>query len=241
MNGITIASDAYLSLALLAGGSLILLVVAGWMGRWPLWVAGWTVAALALAVAFFFRDPVRTGERGEALYVAPADGRILAVEQVMEEEYMGGAATKISIFLGLLDVHVQRSPVAGVVDRVEHRPGRFAAAWSEEAESENESTLIGINAGEERVLVRQVAGLVARRIVTYVEEGELVDQGQRIGLIRFGSRVETYLPVDAVIDVEAGQTVRAGVTVLGWRPSPPEGPGDAEPSAPQGAVRERRR
>lgn len=219
MNGLAIAPDAFLPLAILAVLSLGLLVVAGWLGRWPLWVAGWTVAAVALSVAFFFRDPVRTGDRGTALYLAPADGRILAVEQVMEDEYLRGPATRISIFLSLLDVHVQRSPVAGVVDFVEHRPGRFAAAWSEEAESENESTLIGINAGQERVLVRQVAGLVARRIVTYVEEGELVDQGQRIGLIRFGSRVDTYLPVDAVVDVEAGQIVRAGVTVLGWRPS----------------------
>lgn len=237
MNGLTIAADAFLPLAVLAGLSLGLLIVAGWLGRWPLWVAGWTVAALALAVAFFFRDPVRTGDRGAALYVAPADGRILAVEQVMEEEYMGGAATKISIFLSLLDVHIQRSPVAGVVDLVERRPGRFAAAWSEEAESQNESTLIGINAGQERVLVRQVAGMVARRIVTYVEEGELVDQGQRIGLIRFGSRVETYLPVDAVIAVEAGQTVRAGVTILGWRPSAAREPVEEDPSSPE-AVRE---
>ena len=219
MNGLAIAPDAFLPLAVLAVLAVGLLVVAGWLGRWPLWVAGWTVAAVALSVAFFFRDPVRAGDRGTALYVAPADGRILAVEQVMEDEYLRGPATRISIFLGLLDVHVQRSPVAGVVDFVEHRPGRFAPAWSDEAESENESTLIGINAGQERVLVRQVAGLVARRIVTYVEEGELVDQGQRIGLIRFGSRVDTYLPVDAVVDVEAGQTVRAGVTVLGWRPS----------------------
>ena len=168
MNGLQIASDAFLPIVVLAGVSLALLIVAGRMGRWPLWVAGWAVAAMALAVAFFFRDPVRTGDRGAALYVAPADGRILAVEQVVEEQYLRGPATRVSIFLSLLDVHIQRSPVDGVVDFVEHRPGRFAAAWSEAAESENESTLIGINAGQERVLVRQVAGLVARRIVTYV-------------------------------------------------------------------------
>lgn len=222
MTGIGIAPDAYLLVGALSGISLLLLVVAGWLGRWPLWVAGWCVAVAALAVAFFFRDPARAGERGPALYLSPADGRILAVEQVTEPEYLRGPATRISIFLSLFDVHVQRSPVDGVVDFVEHRPGRFAAAWSEEAESENESTVIGIDAGEDRIVVRQVAGLVARRIVTYVREGDRVEQGQRIGLIRFGSRVDAYLPPEAIIDVQEGDRVRAGDTILGWHPSADE-------------------
>lgn len=219
MSWIGIASDAFVPLLVLVVVALGLLLLAGWRGRWALWVAGWSVAALALAVAFFFRDPERIGQRGPALYLAPADGRVMAVEQVDEPEYLRGPATRVSIFLSLFDVHIQRSPVDGVVDYVAHRPGRFAAAWSETAESENEHTLIGINAGEERVLVRQVAGLVARRIVTYVQEGELVDQGERIGLIRFGSRVDAYLPADAVVDVRAGDHVRGGTTILGWRPS----------------------
>lgn len=223
MSGLGIAADAHIPIALLAGLSLLLLVGATWAGRWWLWVAGWSVAVVTLAVAFFFRDPARSGDRGPALYLAPADGRVLAVEQVMEPDYLEDPATRISIFLSLFDVHVQRSPVAGVVERVEHRPGRFAAAWSETAASENESTLIGIRSSEERVLVRQVAGLVARRIVTYVEEGDAVEQGERIGLIRFGSRVDLYLPADAVIDVEAGDRVYAGQTVLGWRSVTPTG------------------
>ena len=220
MSGLAIARDAYLPLAVLALLAVLLLALASWRGRWPLWVAGWSLAAAALAVAFFFRDPERPGTRGPLVYLAPADGRILAIEQVHEPEYLRGPATRVAIFLSLFDVHVQRSPVDGVVDFVSHRPGRFAAAWSDEAESENEATLIGINVGEQRVLVRQVAGLVARRIVTYVEEGELVDQGQRIGLIRFGSRVDAYLPVDAVIEVREGDAVRAGQTVLARRPAP---------------------
>ena len=232
MTGLGIAADAHLPIALLAVLSLILLVAATWAGRWWLWIAGWSVVVVALAVAFFFRDPDRPGDRGPALYLAPADGRILAVEQVMEPDYIGGPATRISIFLSLFDVHVQRSPVAGVVERVERRPGRFAAAWSEAAESENESTLIGIRTGEERVVVRQVAGLVARRIVTYVEEGDDVEQGERIGLIRFGSRVDLYLPADAVIDVEAGTRVYGGQTVLGWRAATRADPGsDADTGA----------
>lgn len=218
MSGIGIAADAHVLLAVLTTLSVLLLVGGSWLGRWPLWVGGWVVAIAVLCVAFFFRDPERPGERGSALYLAPADGRVLAVEDVEEPLYVGGPATRVSIFLSLFDVHVQRSPVDGVVELVERRPGRFAAAWSEEAESQNESTLIGIRAGEDRVAVRQVAGLVARRIVTYVEEGERVEQGERIGLIRFGSRVDAYLPPDAIIDVQEGDRVRAGTTVIGWRP-----------------------
>lgn len=222
MTGIAIAADAHLLLALLAGLSLLLLGLASWRGWWPLWVAGWGIAIVALAVAFFFRDPERPGDRGPALYVAPADGLVLAVEQVEEPEYLGGPAVRVSIFLSLLDVHVQRSPVSGVVELVEHQAGAFAAASSERAGSENARTLIGINTGTERVLVRQVAGLVARRIVTYVEEGALIEQGDRIGLIRFGSRVDAYLPPETIIDVAPGQRVRGGETILGWRPPEPD-------------------
>ena len=239
MSWVGIAPDATLPLAALVVTALLLLVVAGWRGWWPAWVGGWSLAVVALFVAFFFRDPERLGERGPALHLSPADGRVMAVEQVNEPEYLRGPATRVSIFLSLFDVHVQRSPVDGVVDYVAHRPGRFAAAWSDEAESENEHTLIGINAGEERILVRQVAGLVARRIVTYVGEGDLVGQGERIGLIRFGSRVDAYLPPDAVVDVRAGDRVRAGDTILGWRPSAaregvrPAGGASSSPAPPE--------
>lgn len=229
MIGIAIAADAHLLLAVLAALAVLLLVVSSWLGRWPLWVAGWGVAVVALAVAFFFRDPDRPGERGPALYVAPADGRVLAVEEVDEPEYLGGRAIRVAIFLSLLDVHVQRSPVAGVVELVERRPGRFAAAWGDEAASRNEATVIGIRSGDERVLVRQVAGLVARRIVTHVQEGDAVEQGQRIGLIRFGSRVDAYLPPDAILDVTEGDRVWGGFTILGWRPSAAGAPAGALP------------
>ncbi|HUG39882.1 MAG TPA: phosphatidylserine decarboxylase [Longimicrobiales bacterium] len=218
MNGLAIAADAFLPIAVLCSLSLVLLVLASWLGRWSLWVGGWSLAAAALVVAFFFRDPERPGERGSALYLSPADGRVLAVEQVEEAVYLRGPATRVAIFLSVFDVHVQRSPVDGVVEVVEHSPGRFAAAWSERAALQNERTLIGIDTGEERVVVRQVAGLVARRIVTYVREGERVEQGQRIGLIRFGSRVDAYLPPDAIVDVLPGDRVWGGTTILGWRP-----------------------
>lgn len=226
MTGIAIAADGYIFIAALAAASAVLLMLGTSLGRWWLWVGGWSLAVAALAVAFFFRDPDRLGESGPGLYLAPADGRVLAVEQVVEPDFIGGPAVRISIFLSLLDVHVQRSPVDGVVEHVEHRPGRFAAAWNPDAGSENERTTIGIDTGEERVVVRQIAGLVARRIVTYVEEETQVDQGERIGLIRFGSRVDAYLPPTAVVRVSPGDRVQAGTSVLATQPDAPPSPSE---------------
>lgn len=225
MTGLAIAAEGYIFIALLAAAAILLLGLGTWRGRWWLWVSGWMLAVAVLAVAFFFRDPERTGERGPGLYLAPADGEVMAVDRVLEPDYIQGPAVRVSIFLSVLDVHVQRSPVGGVVEHVEHRPGRFAAAWSEQAGTENERVTLGIDTGEERVVVRQIAGLVARRIVTYVEEGDQVEQGERIGLIRFGSRVDAYLPADVELHVGAGDRVLAGVTVLAAEPEAPPSPG----------------
>lgn len=219
MTGLAIAADAAPLVVGLAALAVALFLLASWLGRWPLWLAGYGAVVLAVAIAFFFRDPDRVGERGPNIITAAADGRIVAVERVDEPEYLGGESIRIAIYLALYDVHVQRSPVDGVVDYVERREGRFAAAWSDRA-AENEATAIGISTGRERILVKQVAGTVARRIVTYVEEGELVDQAERIGLIRFGSRVESYLPPDAEPAVAEGDRVRAGTTVIARIPVP---------------------
>lgn len=219
MTGLAIAADAVPLILGLGALALLLFVLGTVLGRWSLWFTGYSVVVLALAIAFFFRDPGRTGERSPSVFLAPADGRVVAVERVPEPGYLGGEAVRVAIYLSILDVHIQRSPVNGVVEYVEHRPGRFAPAWSDRA-AENESTAIGISTGQVRVLVRQVAGTVARRIVTYVDEGERVDQAERIGLIRFGSRVEAYLPVDAEVVVAAGDRVRGGSTVIARRPIP---------------------
>lgn len=216
MTGPGIAADAVPLLLGLSAVALALFILGSWLGRWSVWAVGYGFAILALATAFFFRDPARVGERGPELYLSPADGRVVAVERIPELEYLGGEAVRVAIYLALYDVHVQRSPVDGVVDYVERRPGSFVPAWDPRA-GENEATAIGINTGEVRVLVRQVAGTLARRIVTYVEEGELVDQAERIGLIRFGSRVEAYLPADVELSVTEGDRVRAGATVLARR------------------------
>lgn len=220
MTGFGIAGDAVPLLSALTALALLFFLLGSWRGRWPFWLAGYSLLLLALATAFFFRDPVRVGERGPHLFLAPADGRVVDVERVPEPGYLRGDAIRVGIYLGLYDVHIQRSPVDGVVDYVERRPGGFAPAWSDRAR-QNEATSIGISTGRARVLVRQIAGTVARRIVTYVEEGELVDQAERIGLIRFGSRVEAYLPATVEIAVTEGDRVRAGATVIARLPEEP--------------------
>jgi len=166
----------------------------------------------ALFITWFFRDPERTLPAGEHVVVSPADGRVMSVEMVAGEDFMHGSATRVTIFLSVFNVHVQRAPLGGEVDHYAYRPGRYLAAWREEASAENEAASLGIATAEGPILVRQIAGLVARRIVTYPREGDRVTRGDRIGLIRFGSRVDLFLPPDWPVSVEPGDVVRGGQT-----------------------------
>jgi phosphatidylserine decarboxylase len=197
------------------------LVAAGVFGialvrrSWPLWLFAFALALIALWVAYFFRDPVRSGERGERLVIAPADGKVVMITEVNEPTFMKERSIRLSIFMNVFNVHVNRYPVSGIVRVVDHTPGRFANAASEESSLENEQTSIGIESGSNHVLVRQIAGLIARRIVTDSKVGEHVQQGERMGLIRFGSRVDVFLPAGAALRVKVGDATFAGTTVLG--------------------------
>ncbi len=172
-------------------------------------------AVLGIAVLFvtyFFRDPERTLPAGEHVVVSPADGKVMSVGLVEGEDFMSGAATRVTIFLSVFNVHVQRAPLGGEVGHYAYRRGGYLAAWREEASAENEAASLGIAAEAGPVLVRQIAGLVARRIVTYPRKGDRVARGDRIGLIRFGSRVDLFLPPDWPVSVEPGDVVRGGET-----------------------------
>lgn len=197
-----------------AGIALIVFLAAVRVRHWGVWVPGAAAAVSALGVAFFFRDPERMGPRGPSVVLAPADGRVLGVGPVVEPAYLGGPATRIAIFLSIFDVHVNRYPVSGVVELKRYEPGRFDLAWREAASQGNERASMGIATPQGRVLVRQIAGRVARRIVTYPEVGTQVEQGERMGMIKFGSRVEVFLPPSAVPLVRPGDHAKAGVTVL---------------------------
>ena len=191
-------------------------VLVGWLaGPWfsaPLWL-------LAAFCLYFFRDPEREIPPGERLILSPADGKIVAIKPFPDwKGPFGEPLVRISIFLSVFDVHVNRAPLAALAHEVTHTPGRFMAAWGEEASQENEQTLIHFATPDGDVWVKLIAGLIARRIVCRVKPGQKVSAGERIGLIRFGSRVDCIVSAAAVLHVRRGQMVKGGSTVLGVIP-----------------------
>ncbi|WP_130418323.1 phosphatidylserine decarboxylase [Edaphobacter modestus] len=175
----------------------------------------WILLALPLLLAvfflWFFRDPERTIPTGAGQIVSPADGLVTDTEWI---ETTAGSRLRLSIFLNVFDVHVNRSPVAGTVKLVEFRKGEFLNAMKAESVLNNEQTLIVIDAGDYEVSFKQIAGLLARRIVCNVKAGDRVERGQRVGLIKFGSRVDVLLPAEAELKVKTGSRVRGGLSVL---------------------------
>jgi phosphatidylserine decarboxylase len=175
------------------------------------------IAPLAVGLGFlfwFFRDPERTPPGGERGVVSPADGRVLAVAEEREERFLRTPATRVTVFMSPLDVHVNRNPVSGTVERVEHTPGRFRAAFADKASLDNERNAVVLVAGGRRYLVVQIAGALARRIVCRLRPGDHVERGARFGLIMFGSRMDVFLPAGVRPVVKPGDRVRAGVTVI---------------------------
>ena len=199
-----IAKEGYPFILPAAGLALL-----AFAGGWP-WM-GWGFALFALAFLGFFRDPERIAPTGEGLVVSPADGRVTAIRNLQGE----GPRTRISIFLSPLDVHINRAPVAGKVEEVRYQPGKFFAAYKEEASESNEHNVVTLADRQgKRFGVVQIAGVVARRIVCKTKEGDRLERGQRFGLIRFGSRVDLYLPDGARVEVTEGQRVTGGETVI---------------------------
>lgn len=187
---------------------------------WPLWLLAFALTVIALWVAYFFRDPERTGERGTQLVIAPADGRVVQIAEVEEPAFVRDRTVRVSIFMNVFNVHVNRYPVDGVVRYVHYNPGKFLNAATEKSSLENEQSSVGIESGEYRILVRQIAGLIARRIVTYSAEGDTVTQGERMGIIRFGSRVDVFMPAGSTVRVKEGEVTVAGTTVIAELPAP---------------------
>jgi phosphatidylserine decarboxylase len=171
---------------------------------------------LTLFFVYFFRDPERAVPTGPGLMISPADGRIIALERVREEQFLKQPVQKLSIFMNVFDVHVNRAPVAGRVMGKVYQSGRYLAANRPEAPDQNEQLAVHLRTaqGAEVVMV-QIAGLIARRIISYVQEGEELDQGERVGLICFGSRVDLYFPEECRVEVSIGQKVKAGSSILG--------------------------
>jgi phosphatidylserine decarboxylase len=204
------------------GGSTILVVVAivlVVLGLWLIWPDSllldlllFVVAIAGILVLYFFRDPNRKVAVEPGVVVAPADGKIVAIVEEDEPIYLQESVCRLSIFLSVFDVHVQRMPIEGEVALVERRPGAFLQAFRPEASDVNEFVAMIINSKCGRVMVKQIAGILARRCVNYAEVGETLAKGERFGLIKFGSRVDLFLPAGAQFLVAVGDQVYAGLT-----------------------------
>jgi phosphatidylserine decarboxylase len=205
-------------LGFIVGSALLaiaVILIAVTKRSWPIWLLGFALLVVAIWVASFFRDPERIpAETGDQVVISPADGKVVLVTEVDEPTFMQGRALRVSVFMNIFNVHVNRYPVSGRVEYVQATPGKFLNAVAPEASLENEQTSVGLKAGSSRILVRQIAGLIARRIVTYSRVGDQIKRGDRMGLIRFGSRVDVFLPLDAKLRVKPGDVAYAGVTVL---------------------------
>ncbi len=174
---------------------------------------------LTFFVVYFFRDPGRTIPPEKNGILSPADGKVVQVEPCVEDRFLKGPAIKVSVFMSLFDVHVNRNPLTGRVVESAYSPGKFVRADLDQASLANErNALLVENAEGVRLLVVQIAGLIARRIVCWVKKGDWVERGQRFGLIRFGSRLDVYLPPNTALKVQPGQKTLAGQTILGYLP-----------------------
>lgn len=194
---------------------IVALFVAVHFRSWPLWLLAVLVIVIALWCAYFFRDPERTGPRGPSLVIAPADGKVLMITEVDEPLFVKGRATRISIFMNVFNVHVNRYPVDGRVEFVHYNKGRFLNAAAEKSSLENEQMSVGVTTPSGvPILTRQIAGLIARRIVTYSKIGDATHQGERFGIIRFGSRVDVFLPTTAFVNAKLGDITTGGSTVI---------------------------
>ncbi len=204
------------------GGTVVLAALAGlaWMA-WP--AAAALPVLLWVGLLMFFRDPERTADCGEHDLLSPADGTVHDVGEVDAPEFIDGRAIRIGVFMSVFDVHVNRSPAAGAVRHVSHHPGSFIDVRTREAHAANEHNFLGMELADgRRILVNQIAGLVARRIVCAVTVGDQLGRGDRFGMIKFGSRVELYLPAgdQYKVVVAVGDRVRAGRSVLARWPGP---------------------
>ncbi len=213
-----IAREGY---PIIAGTVVLALLCAA--AAWLTGSTAWKISAAVLGILtlfhfYFFRDPVRPVPKGEKLIISPADGHVVKIEEVEEPLYFKTKVRKISIFLSVFDVHVNRMPIAGEVDFVEYKPGKFLAAFADDASDHNEQSVIGIKTPYGGVMFKQIAGLIARRIIYYCKPGDVVKPGDRMGLIRYGSRIDMFFPLDAQVKVSLKQKVRCGATIIGEFP-----------------------
>ena len=210
--GIPFAKEGIPFIGAAVGATLL----AGWLG-WMVAAVG--TAFLTLFVSWFFRNPSRVVPQGSRLVVASGDGKVVAIEEEFEPRFIKDRSIRISIFLNVFDVHINRVPCEGVIEDVQYQPGLFLVASKPDATLRNEQNALMIRTAQGvKVLCVQVAGLIARRIVCWISPGDRAVRGERFGLIRFGSRMDTFLPIGTAVRVAVGDRVKGGETILGELP-----------------------
>jgi len=210
------AKDGYSTLLVVSLFAVIVIFGATYIGHWSKYIIIGAAGILTLIVFYFFRDPDRNIPEGENLILAPADGKIVQIRQIEESNYLKEPATQVSIFLNLLDVHVNRIPATGTIEYARYHPGEYLVAWHEKASEKNERAEFGIlHPSGVKLFFRQITGLVARRIVYRLEEGDSVQAGHRFGMMKFGSRMDVVVPGTVALHVEEGDRTVGGETVMG--------------------------
>lgn len=207
--------DGWVMVIPLAGVTILCLMLAQWIPN-PVWIplAG-VSGVLGLMIGFFFRDPSRTPPDGEGLILSAADGKVVVIQEIDHEQFVDGRAIQISVFLSILNVHVNRMPLSGTIQLRKFTKGKYLLAHQDAASRDNEQAVLGIESEWGKIVVKQIVGFIARRIVCHVHEGESVHAGQKFGLIRFGSRVDVIVPYHATITAKIGDRVKGGETILG--------------------------
>lgn len=167
-----------------------------------------------LMVASFFRNPKRNLVVNDEVVVSPCDGKVVVIEETVENEFYNDKRIQVSIFMSPANVHINRNPIKGKVEYLKYHPGKYLVAWHPKSSTENERNTVVLNNGNYSVLFRQIAGKVARKIVCYLKGGEMVNQGHEMGFIKFGSRVDLFLPLDSTIEIQLQQDVKGGETII---------------------------
>jgi phosphatidylserine decarboxylase len=218
----TIHKEGYTSLAICILFIFILNAViqfyfpAAYALKWVIYILSFL---LFVTILQFFRSPSISISKDEKQVLCPADGKVVVIEKTMEREYLKDVRIQVSVFMSPVNVHINRNPIGGVVKYFKYNPGKYLVAWHPKSSTENERTTVVIeNKSGVAILFRQIAGAMARRIVWYVKEGDVVEQGEQFGFIKFGSRVDVFLPLESEIKVGIGQVVKGGLTVLAELP-----------------------
>lgn len=210
-----LAKEGYSTILVVFLFSILVAIAVSYGPDWLGYIFYPLLIVLCGLILYFFRDPQRTSPSDDNLILSPADGRVVLIQKIEENEYIGEAATQVSIFLSPLDVHVNRVPLSGDLEFVKYYPGKYLMAWEDHASEMNERAHFGVkHPSGLKILFKQITGFMARRIVYHLEEGETVEAGQRFGIMKFGSRMDVILPENVDIKVQKGDRTVAGESIL---------------------------